>query len=169
MTTFYKHIHFHDDPRTPAVSFMAQTVGDSTTDIRLAWAVCSRDDNFCRKTGREVAQMNMTNGRFVTGTLDDKSVPLRESLIAILMLGENLREEDRHYQQQALDAINKVEEEQSWLESYMGSITDFIREYRSTPVGIQKRVNDSTESAKQKLGSVRSSVTSMYDRFVNRS
>lgn len=47
------------------------------THMSVSWAICSTEDQFCRATGREIAQHNMDIGRYVVHKIDpDKTMAL---------------------------------------------------------------------------------------------
>lgn len=64
--TYYKHFHLHGVDNVPSITFRITEEEDKS--IALSWALCSREDNFCRKTGRELADENKKSGVFLFGT-----------------------------------------------------------------------------------------------------
>lgn len=54
-----KFIHYHDQDLSKMIGAVTFAYIDTGTHIEAAFAVCSRNDQFCRKTGRDLAESRL--------------------------------------------------------------------------------------------------------------
>jgi len=125
---YNKHFHFHlNGVSIPSATLHIHHYKDDDS-IKMSWSVCSEKDNFCRRTGADIAKRNMSCGEYVTG-VRDHNVPLEVNLFDILETGMiNTPHEDscyssEYYRKQALQAIAGVH--------MMKSVAEMMEMYKS--------------------------------------
>ena len=117
--TYYKHLHIHEVATyVPSVTFRIDRDGD---EIKVSWAICSAKDNFCRKTGRNIADKNMEDGLYVTGERRI-AAPLIADILDALIFGElntgnTKKSNPSFYRNQVIHAVEECHMAEAFHES----------------------------------------------------
>lgn len=104
-TTYHSHFFTKHHP-FGGVTFLVERNTDNG-HMRLAWAVCSEEDHYNRKTGRDVAASNMELNIFAEG----EHVPQVPTVVNLCNILEEHNPEnswEQRYKEQALGMIEYV-------------------------------------------------------------
>jgi hypothetical protein len=122
MKTYYKHLHLHEvSAYIPSITFRIDRQDDSD-ELKVSWAICSVKDNFCRRTGRVIADKNIEDGLYVSGIRDNKAAPIIVDIFNTLLygdmsIGNSKKVTPEFYRVQAVAAIEECHMAEAFQQS----------------------------------------------------
>lgn len=91
LRTIYRHVHLCNMPNSVTIRL---DINFNTMAFDASFARCSEKDNYCRKTGREIADRRMEEGNSVSGVWHPSLHALQNVLLELADCETSIRDRD---------------------------------------------------------------------------